>query len=255
MQKIIKRLIASLRTAGVTPTIIKVCKYSINKINRKKYEEKIFSIPNIEDKFTEIYRTNYWENFESVSGKGSTLEWTENLRLQLPELFEKFKIKTVFDAPCGDFNWMRYVVENTTINYIGGDIVYPLIEAHNTKYQNARTKFMHMDLTKDKFPASDLMICRDCLFHLSYSDTKLVLKNFIDSNIPYLLTTTFVDIGNFINKDITTGDFHYIDLISAPYHFPKDVLYRINDSLPSHPPRDMCLWSREQIILAMSMFQ
>jgi len=255
MQKIIKKIIASIRSIGVTGTLIKLSKHLFNKMFRdQKIEEKIFSFQNIEDRFTAIYRNNLWGNFESVSGNGSTLEGTKNLRSKLPELFEKFSIKTIFDAPCGDFNWMRHFLEKSKVNYIGGDIVRPLIDEHNANFQNASTKFLHVDITKDKLPAADLMICRDCLFHLSYNDTKLFLQNFIDSKILYLLTTTYINQGEFSNQDIKTGGFRLIDLLSAPYHFEENVLYRIEDTIPNETPREMCLWSREQIISAMEKF-
>ena len=45
-----------------------------------------------------------------------------------------------------------------------------------------------------------------------------------------------------------------IDLLSAPYHFEENVLYRIEDTIPNETPREMCLWSREQIISAMEKF-
>jgi hypothetical protein len=184
MQKIITKIITSFKTIGITRTIIKLSKHLFNKLFRdKKIEEKIFSFQNIEDRFTEIYRKNLWGNFESVSGNGSTLEGTKNLRSKLPELFEKFSIKIIFDAPCGDFNWMRHFLEKSKVNYIGGDIVRPLIDEHNTNFQNASTNFLHVDITKDTLPEADLMICRDCLFHLSYNDTKLFLQNFIESKM------------------------------------------------------------------------
>ena len=99
------------------------------------------------------------------------------------------------------------------------------------------------------------MICRDCLFHLSFNDTKLFLQNFIESKILYLLTTTYINNGEFSNQNIKTGDFRLIDLFSAPYHFEENVLYRIEDSIPNETPREMCLWSREQIISAIGKFQ
>jgi hypothetical protein len=72
-------------------------------------------------KFTDIYHKNIWENEESVSGPGSTLEYT--VRDALPTVLDTYSIKTIFDAPCGDFNWMKYVVKGTNIKYTGGDIV------------------------------------------------------------------------------------------------------------------------------------
>ena len=150
---------------------------------------------------------------------------------------------------------MKCVLEQNKVNYIGGDIVLPLIEAHQLNFKNEITSFVHMDLTKDEFPVADLMICRDCLFHLSYDDTKRLLQNFINSNTLYFLTTTYVNNGDINNHDISTGDFRLIDLFSAPYNFEHDVLYRIEDTIPNEKPREMCLWSRDQIITAMAKFK
>jgi hypothetical protein len=221
----------------------------------KKNFRKIINELNLEDRFTQIYNINYWNNRESASGRGSTIALTKNLREKLPELFTKFSIKNVFDGPCGDFNWMRLVVEETNINYIGGDIVLPLIQSNQSKYGKHNIRFEKIDLTKDALPTADLMICRDCLFHLSYEDAKLVLSNFIKSDIPYLLTTSYHSNISFENKNIVTGHFRKIDLFSVPYHFPKDVLFEIDDWIAPESPRSMYLWSKVQVIEALQKFQ
>ena len=110
----------------------------------------------MENIFTEIFEKNKWGSSQSVSGPSSTLERTINLRNQLPELFEKYFIRTVFDAPCGDMNWMKEVLKHANINYMGGDIVKPLIERHKEEFsQISKVNFFHIDLTKDKFPIAD----------------------------------------------------------------------------------------------------
>jgi hypothetical protein len=91
------------------------------------------------------------------------------------------------------------------------------------------------------------MICRDCLFHLSYADARRVLENFLASGIPYLLTTTHRNDGALVNRDIETGDFRMIDLFEAPFCLPKTPLARIDDWLTPDPEREMCLWSRDQV--------
>ncbi len=250
MLTLLNKTFISLRTKGLTKTLIKIAKYP----TQKNFEKDILRLNGIEDKFTKIYKKNYWENEESVSGPGSTLEYTINLRKKLPELFKKKSIKTIFDAPCGDFNWMRHVLKEDNLDYTGGDIVAPLIESHNVRYKNSNTRFIHIDLTKQKFPSADLMICRDCLFHLSFHDTRLVLQNFVDAQIPYLLTTNHINTGQFKNTDIRTGDFRLIDLFSVPYSFPKEVLFRIEDWKFPDPKREMCLWTKEQIIQALEQF-
>jgi hypothetical protein len=81
---------------------------------------------NLEEKFTIIYERNAWGGAESVSGSGSSLRMTQNVRNSLPSLIETFAVKSIFDAPCGDFNWMK-LINLQNISYIGGDIVKPLI--------------------------------------------------------------------------------------------------------------------------------
>jgi len=132
----------------------------------KKNFRKVMSNLSLEDRFTKIYEIDYWGS-ASKSGMGSTLASTVNLRKKLPELFETFKINTVFDGPCGDFNWMQLVVKETNIEYIGGDIVTTIIEENQKRFGSKKVKFIKVDLTKDILPIADLMICRDCLFHLS----------------------------------------------------------------------------------------
>ena len=201
-----------------------------------------------EDKFTWIYRNNYWGADESPSGSGSTLEYTENLRKELPKLINDFKINSVLDAPCGDFNWMKVLLPKLNVNYIGADIVQELVDSHNSNYKNEATKFLKLNLITDSFPYSDLLICRDCLFHLSYEDIQSVLTNFANSKISYLLTTTHKNNNNFKNKNIQTGDYRNIDLFVYPFNFPSNPLARIDDFLLSEQPREMCLFSREQIL-------
>ena len=224
-----RKTINSLKRNGVMNTFYLALTYPFRSYIGQRKTEIIFSNENIEHRFTKIYELKYWGRTRSVSGWGSTLEYTENLRNKLPELLRIYSIQSIFDAPCGDHNWMRFVLKECAVNYIGGDIVSPLVESNNNKYKTGTVKFMQIDLTKDRFPYADLMVCRDCLIHLSYRDIKAVLENFVDSKIKYLLTSTLVHSNEHTNEDISSGRHREIDLFSAPYNFPADVLYRIED--------------------------
>jgi hypothetical protein len=219
----------------------------------KRFGEAL-TLEAVEDRFHAIYESNLWLTTESVSGPGSTLRYTENLRKELPKLITEFSIRQIFDAACGDFYWMKHLLPTIDVGYVGADIVRSLVESNNAKYQNDKVSFVHIDLIKDAFPKSDLMICRDCLFHLSFEDIKSVLKNFVDSGIPYLLTSTHKNNNGFLNTDIRTGSFRLIDLFAAPYNFSQEPLARIDDWIPPWPERQICLWSREQVCEALSNF-
>ena len=78
-----------------------------------------------------------------------------------------------------------------------------------------------LDLTRDALPPADLLLCRDCLVHLSYADIRRALANVARSGIPYVLTTTFP--GAKANEDIVTGDWRVINLEAAPFGFPPPL--------------------------------
>lgn len=121
------------------------------------------------NKFNKIHANNSWNSEESASGLGSELKNTTVIRSELPKLFKKLKVKIFLDAPCGDFNWMKKV-NLSGIKYIGGDIVEALIANNTPKYANKNKQFKLLDITKDNLPKANLMLCRDCLVHLSYKD-------------------------------------------------------------------------------------
>jgi SAM-dependent methyltransferase len=173
--KLLGKFFNSLKYRGVKKTILKAF------IHFKPNTHKNW----VEGRFTKIYQKNSWGSDESISGPGSTLEATEILRNELPIMFKKFSINSVFDAPCGDFNWMQSVVKSFDIEYIGGDIVKELVETNNKKYSSANVKFLHIDIINQSLPKVDLFLCRDCLYHFSYQDSEKVIQNFINSNISY----------------------------------------------------------------------
>lgn len=205
-----------------------------------------------QDRFTLIYERNVWGSRESASGIGSTLDFTESIRNSLPVLLKRFEISSVFDAPCGDFNWMK-LIDLNGIAYVGGDIVSPLIIDLQKKYSAPAVTFMHLDITRNPFPKSDLVLNRDCLFHLSYSDILAVLSNFVTSRSSYFLSTSHDNEVEFVNSDIQSGDFRPIDLFAAPFNFPADVLFEIPEPGDGNiPARKLYLWNREQVLVAHS---
>lgn len=197
--------------------------------------------------FAHIYRQNLWGGCVSRSGPGSDLENTRNLRKALPRIVDDLDIRIFLDAPCGDFNWMRFVNFPDDIVYVGVDIVPELITQNRNKYANGCRTFLQGDISNDDLQQADMMFCRDCLFHLSNADIFSVLTRFVDSKTRFLMTSTHINFDKFSNQDIATGDFRRIDLFSAPFNFPQAVLFRILDSAEPSSPKEMCVWTREQI--------
>jgi SAM-dependent methyltransferase len=246
MRKKVQKIAQYIKQYGLASA----CMRAAFNLKNKFFLRKIFSSSDNKTRFTKIYEENYWGSQESRSGTGSTILYTTNLRRQLPLLFSKFGVKSVFDAPCGDFNWMSQVMGDIRVQYIGADIVQTLIDENKNRYENDNILFLHLDITRDELPYADLMLCRDFLMHLSYADTREFFKKYIKSKIPYLLLTSHVTADDFNNSDIQTADFRLTDLFKPPYNMPKNVLYEIEDWLKPEPPRKMYLWSRDQVIYA-----
>ena len=129
-----------------------------------------------EDVFTGIYRDNAWGGIDSASGPGSDPSQTRILISELQALLEDLNISTMLDIPSRDFQWMKNV-DLSSVEYIGADIVNELIQINDRKYSKKGMNFQQLNLIKDKLPRVDLVFCRDCLVHLSFSDTFLALNN------------------------------------------------------------------------------
>src|SRR5580765_785582 len=142
--------------------------------------------------FTRIYSRNFWNNAESRSGPGSTAARTERLRPQLNQLLRELNIRTLLDVPCGDFNWMR-LADLRSIQYTGADIVPELEQKNSLHHGSPGRRFIHADITRGPLPQSDLVLCRDGLIHLSFSDIERALRTIQASKSTYLLLTTFTD--------------------------------------------------------------
>lgn len=250
MRSFFSDLVFSLKHNGCWSTIAALWKSPLSDYFYRKKRKKIFVLKEAEDIFTKIYILNYWDNKESASGSGSTLRYTEKLRSELPKLLSKFSIKSILDAPCGDFNWFQHVLKAYPLDYVGADIVGELVRVNNEKFRNQTTKFIHLDIRRAALPSVDLLFCRDCLFHFSYQDAQEFIQNFLKADIKYLLTTTHINDGSIKNTDIGTGDYRLMDLFSHPYNFPSAILARVEDWHFPEPRREMCLWSREQLLAA-----
>jgi hypothetical protein len=180
----------------------------------------------METLFSDIYRKNLWQNSESVSGRGSTLARTEAIMNYLPLIFQELNAKTLLDAPCGDFNWMRHT-NLKGIKYIGADVVPDLIARNREMYASDERTFLIMDITKDKIPHVDVILCRDCLIHLSFKHIHSALSNFKNSNSTYLLCTTHINVHE--NQDSVTGGWRSLNLQLPPFNFPEPFKLLIED--------------------------
>lgn len=107
------------------------------------------------------------------------------------------------------------------VSYVGGDLVPEIVEQNRRRHGAADRAFLELDVTTSDLPAADLLLCRDCLVHLSNNDVGAALANVARSEIRWLLTTTFPAESR--NVDIVTGDWRPIDLTKPPFNLPQPV--------------------------------
>ncbi len=197
------------------------------------------------DAFDTIYTENLWGSSDSRSGVGSALKTTQRYRHALAALIRQHHFTSMFDAPCGDLNWMPSLLAAAPIAYQGGDISPALVDMLSKR--NPTLAIRRFDVTRDAFPKADVWHCRDCLFHLPFADIRQALTNFVASDIPYALLTTHRARWLHRNLDLGAVGFRFLDLERAPIALPKPLAYLPDYRRGSDFPRYVGLWSRAMI--------
>jgi len=187
--------------------------------------------------FDDIFEHNLWGSGESKSGEGSTLKATDVLREELVYILKRYKIKSILDAGCGDYNWMQSM-DLKGIDYTGGDTVKSLIKSNKKKYPDV--KFIDLDITKECSPKADLVLCRDVLGHLTNENVFRALENISNSGSKYLLTTTLTR-WNFNADPTVDGGWRFINLLIKPFYLRP--IHLINEDCQEGYPayNDKCL--------------
>lgn len=198
--------------------------------------------------FDRLYRINFWASGESRSGPGSEARFAGGYRQSLRECLLEIGARRLFDAPCGDLNWILPLARDPALEYAGGDVSASLIA--DLKQRHPDLALSVFDICTDEFPEADVWHCRDCLFHLPFGDIRRALENFAQSSIPKaLLTTHRARLHR--NLDVPAGGFRYLDLERPPFSLPGPERYLKDYRLGLDFPRYVGLWRREAIARAL----
>lgn len=147
-----------------------------------------------------------------ASGPGSVLRNAQNVIAVLHSVLNHVRsylrksTVTLLDVPCGDMQWMPYVLDaRSDIVYTGADIVPDLIAHHRRKFRRLKNaEFIEHDVVSVALNRSyDVILVRDLLQHLWMADALTALKRLSDSGSKFLLATTFPDTES--NKDVDKG--------------------------------------------------
>jgi 2-polyprenyl-3-methyl-5-hydroxy-6-metoxy-1,4-benzoquinol methylase len=198
---------------------------------------------NLKELFTNTYVNNTWTQDGSVSGLGSSLAYTENIRKLLVDIIKQNGIKTIWDCSCGDWNWMKEIKDELP-NYIGNDIVDKLIEINNQTYGSDTIQFQCGDMLEElknlESMSIDLIICRHTLEHLPSDYAIDVVKEIHRVSKHAIITSTpngnsEIDANGENSRPIDLENNDYFDILGTPIQryydstgIPVDGIYNMN---------------------------
>jgi len=169
-----------------------------------------------------------------ASGPGSTLRNAQNIIAILHSVITYTKsvlhksTVSVLDVPCGDLQWMPYVLDaRSDVQYTGADIVPDIIAHHRKKFWRLRNaEFMELDVVSTRLNRSfDIVLVRDLLQHLWLTDAVMALQQLSESGSRFLLTTTFPDttVNVEVDKDALGGRKSSYNLERPPFSLQSPV--------------------------------
>ena len=199
-------------------------------------------------RFERIERTNLWGAASSVSGLGSEDVATSAIREALPPLLQRLGVRSLLDAPCGDAGWIGSI--KLDLDYTGIDIVPSLIAANSERAARGEliARFRVADITRDALPKADVILCRDCLVHLSFHNIDRAVANFRASGADFLLLTTFPEWDG--NRDCEDGDWRALNMERAPFNWPAPrelINERCEEGGGGWRDKSLGLWRLDQL--------
>lgn len=203
--------------------------------------------------FDDFYRRNKWQGQTSLSGTGSDPPQTVRLEAELAVLLRELGVRRLLDVPCGDFVWMQRV-DLEGVDYIGGDIVAPLIDANRKHYAAPGVEFRVLDVVGGTLPPADLLLCRDCLVHLPLRDVAGALHSMAVADIGYVLLTTFP--RRDANADITVGKWRPLNMEKPPFNLPPPrrlIVEGCTEKDGRFVDKALGLWRRDDIAAALGV--
>lgn len=219
----------------------------------------------LQSRFREVFTQNLWRDGVSRSGWGSnpSSEAVVQDRTFIVETVQhelSQSTLTIVDAPCGDMAWMPETLKLISqtyehVFYTGMDIVPEIISSNRDKMkllkQRAGSKvsynFRLLDISSQRLPSADVVLCRDLVNHLPMESVRKVLTNFLTSNVRYVILSNNVaplhmpqvaewsvhDANHFENVG---GDSRPLDITKPPLSWPE----------PLYANSHLGVWSMEE---------
>ena len=161
------------------------------------------------------------DNHESLSGPGSHIVNTTEIVDTLNTFIADNNIQSILDLGCGDWNWFKKInIQNA--KYIGWDACDQMIADNSKFYGCANITFETKDIVTENYPYSDLIICRDVLFHMT-TDLSMHILEKVKSSCKYFICTSFNDVPENIPHKRGWG-FYKINTNIQPFNMEQYII-------------------------------
>jgi SAM-dependent methyltransferase len=207
---------------------------------RNRQIRRQFAARSLKETFTLVYTENYWGGSagEFKSGSGSGQKYAADYSQHINAFVDTHAVRAIVDLGCGDFQIGR-LLARPGLQYIGIDIVEPLIEENQRRYAGPNVQFACLDITREQLPTGDLCLIRQVLQHLSNAEIQAVLENC--RHYKYVIVTDHVPTGEVVTPnvdkphgpDIRLYDNSGVFLDKPPFNRKVELLF----ALPEHDER------------------
>jgi hypothetical protein len=186
----------------------------------------------------------------SRSGAGSNLSNTGPVVSIVKKILSDRSIECLWDTACGDFLWMKQVVAQTGVKYIGTDRSKHIIKENCGNYGKTGLSFHHVSMAGDirtirqKLDGrTTLIIAREVIQHMTNADVVKFLSNVLTVPNCYLLCTNYINNKTCSNLlDIVTAGTNCRNLFLPPSKMPLTATYSENIYTNSQSNKFLSLW-------------
>lgn len=191
--------------------------------------------------FTRVYAEKIWGQGDEAfySGPGSNPEAAKPYADFVTGFITQNNIQRVVDLGCGDFR-VGQMIAASGVNYVGTDVVQPLINENNKRFGNDHVRFECLDIASDDLPDGELCLIREVFQHISNAQISAVLPKLKKYGHVLFTDVQPETAGGFrINKDKVHGDtsrlvHHAFLRLDAPPFNVKDVKMVFETTPPYH---------------------
>lgn len=141
----------------------------------------------------------------TICGFASTRANTRVIAAWLPDVCQRFDIKSICDAGAGDLYWVRWI--EWDVEYLAFDLIP---RSHDV---------IKLDITTEALPKCDAILCRMVLNHLCKDRIAMAIDLFRES-ATYLIATHFVGDRAKRTREFTRLDL--CDYLGEPLEMERD---------------------------------